>query len=285
MPATSTDRTYRPLQRGNGLRLQRCQCRAAIGAPAVDEEHGAYSITLVERGRFTYRTSAGQVLLAPGWLMLGNAGQGYACSHEGNDGSGDDCAVLSMSAEVLDSMLHSLGATRTRPQFDRACLPPVPRVAGVLHGLLHEHGDEGFALEEAALSMLGSVRRAQRDDPAPTRARRQDERARAAAHCIETRSSEPLTLDEVARAAGLGPFQLLRIFRCSIGVTPHQYLMRTRLMRAVDLLRDTSLPITDIAYGTGWSDLSNFNRAFRRELRCSPRELRRGDRKLLESSS
>jgi transcriptional regulator GlxA family with amidase domain len=94
-----------------------------------------------------------------------------------------------------------------------------------------------------------------------------------------------MSLDDLARAADLSPFHLLRVFRQAIGITPHQYLMRVRLQRAIALLRDTRLPITEIAYASGWADLSNFNRAFLRELRCSPRELRRGDPKLLSRTA
>jgi AraC family transcriptional regulator len=74
---------------------------------------------------------------------------------------------------------------------------------------------------------------------------------------------------------------LLRVFRQAIGVTPHQYLMRMRLMHALRLLRDTRLPVIDVAYETGWADLSNFNKAFRREFGCSPRRLRQADRRML----
>ena len=58
--------------------------------------------------------------------------------------------------------------------------------------------------------------------------------------------------------------------------------MRVRLLRAMALLRDTTAPIIDVAYDAGWSDLSNFNSAFRRDVGCSPGEYRRGDRKLLQ---
>jgi AraC family transcriptional regulator len=88
-------------------------------------------------------------------------------------------------------------------------------------------------------------------------------------------------LEEVAQVAGLSPLHLLRVFRQAIGVTPHQYLMRMRLMHALRLLRDTRLPVTDVAYETGWADLSNFNKAFRREFGCSPRRLRQADRRML----
>ncbi|OWQ45843.1 hypothetical protein CDL60_18500 [Roseateles noduli] len=264
--AVAHDRRYRPLQSGTGLRLMHCQCRAARGERPVDEEHQQFSITLVDRGHFTYRTRTGAAVLGPGWLMLGNAGDGYACSHEDSDGTGDDCTVLTMSADLLDGTLAA-------ERFTHACLPPLPRVAGLFRGL-DDGGDEGFALDEAALAIVAHVRRALGDGEAPAPFPRQDERARAAAHCIETRSAEALTLDDVADAAGLSPFHLLRVFRQAIGVTPHQYLIRQRLMHALRLLRDTRRPVTDVAYDSGWADLSNFNRAFRREFGCSPRALR-----------
>lgn len=274
------ERRYRPVQRGAGLRLMHCQCRAGRGERAVDEAHPAFSITLVERGQFTYRTRAGGALLSAGWLMLGNVGEGYACSHEDSDGSGDDCTVLSLSPALLEESLGALGVARRPGHFTRACLPPLPRVAGIFHGLAAD-GDEGFALEEAALAIVAQVQRALVDGEAPAALPRQDERARAAAHCIETRSAEVLTLDEVAEVAGLSPFHLLRVFRQAIGVTPHQYLMRMRLMHALRLLRDTRQPVTEVAYDTGWADLSNFNKAFRREFGCSPRRLRSADRRQL----
>lgn len=273
--AAAADRSYRPVRTTHGLALAHCRCRAGVHERPVDEEHRDFSITLVERGRFTYRTRSGGAVLGPGWLMLGNAREGYVCSHEESDGSGDDCVALSLSPALLDDTLQALGTAGAGARFERACLPPVPRVAAVFHGLRVE-GREGFALEEATLAVLASVRRSLNENEAPAPIARQDERARAAAHCIETRGTEPLSLDEVARAAGLSAFHLLRVFRRSIGVTPHQYLMRVRLMRALDLLRDTNLPVTEVAYASGWADLSNFNRAFRREMGCSPRALRRG---------
>ncbi|KQV48152.1 hypothetical protein ASC95_19545 [Pelomonas sp. Root1217] len=278
--STEAERRYRPIQRGGGLRLMHCQCRAGRGERAVDEEHPAFSITLVDRGQFTYRTRAGGALLNAGWLMLGNVGEGYACSHEDSDGSGDDCTVLSLSPGLLEQTLGALGVAKAANHFSRACLPPLPRVAALFQGL-DTGGDEGFALEEATLAIVAQVHRALIDGEAPAALPRQDERARAAAHCIETRSAEALTLEEVAQAAGLSPFHLLRVFRQSIGVTPHQYLMRTRLMHALNLLRDTRQPVTDVAFDTGWADLSNFNKAFRREFGCSPRSLRKADRRQL----
>ena len=279
-PTSPADRAYRAVQRNSGLRLTRCQCRAGRHAPPVDEQHLAYSVTLVERGVFTYRSPVGQAVLSPGWLMLANEGEGYTCSHEHNDGHGDDCAVLGISAERMDELQSALGRRNTRKVFPRASLPPMPRVAGLLKTLLAD-GDEGFALEETALAVVGAVQHTLNEASASSPAAPQSERALAAARHIESHATEPLSLDEVAAAVGLGSFHLMRTFRHSMGITPHQYLIRMRLLRAVELLRDSALPVTSVAYEAGWADLSNFIRTFQREIGCSPRDFRRSDRKML----
>ena len=70
-----------------------------------------------------------------------------------------------------------------------------------------------------------------------------------------------------------------------LGVTPHQYLVRTRLRRAARLLADGARSITDVALDVGFGDLSNFVRTFHRAAGVSPRRFRApppGDRKILQ---
>jgi AraC-like DNA-binding protein len=74
------------------------------------------------------------------------------------------------------------------------------------------------------------------------------------------------------------------VFANVLGVTPHQYLVRSRLRRAAHLLADDSGSITDIAYDVGFGDLSNFVRTFHRAAGMSPRRFRqaaKGDRRLI----
>ena len=68
-------------------------------------------------------------------------------------------------------------------------------------------------------------------------------------------------------------------------MTPHQYLVRSRLRRAARLLADDARSITDVAFDVGFGDLSNFVRTFHRAAGVSPRAFRRaakGDRKILQ---
>jgi AraC-like DNA-binding protein len=72
----------------------------------------------------------------------------------------------------------------------------------------------------------------------------------------------------------LSAFHFLRVFRRTLGVTPHQYLIRCRLRRAARLLLDDVLPVTTVAFEAGFGDLSNFVRTFGRAAGVSPQRFR-----------
>jgi AraC family transcriptional regulator len=99
-------------------------------------------------------------------------------------------------------------------------------------------------------------------------------RAVEAALWIDANAHEPLDLESTAEEFGLSPFHFLRVFAKVLGVTPHQYLIRSRLRRAARLLADDTRSITEIALDVGFADLSNFVRTFHRVAGASPRSFR-----------
>jgi AraC-like DNA-binding protein len=110
-------------------------------------------------------------------------------------------------------------------------------------------------------------------------------RAVHAALWIDAHAAEAIDLDAAAREAGLSSFHFLRIFTRVVGVTPKQYVIRSRLGRAARMLAEGDQPITEIALDVGFGDLSNFVRTFHRAAGVSPRRFRqasRGDRKILQ---
>jgi AraC-like DNA-binding protein len=88
---------------------------------------------------------------------------------------------------------------------------------------------------------------------------------------IETQAGTGLTLVRLAQEARLSPFHYLRTFESLTGVTPHQYVLRTRLRAAATRLATEPARILDVALDAGFGDVSNFNRAFRTEFGVSPR--------------
>jgi transcriptional regulator GlxA family with amidase domain len=87
-------------------------------------------------------------------------------------------------------------------------------------------------------------------------------------------SHEEWPVGRLARVSAVSEAHFARSFKEAFGIPPHRYLLARRIERAMALLRDTELPITEIAYPTGWASLGTFGRTFRDVTGASPSELR-----------
>ncbi|HVL00792.1 MAG TPA: AraC family transcriptional regulator [Dongiaceae bacterium] len=74
---------------------------------------------------------------------------------------------------------------------------------------------------------------------------------------------EDWPIKRLASVSHVSEAHFARSFAEAFGVPPHRYLLTRRIERAVALLRETDLPITDIAFQTGWRSLGTFGRVFR----------------------
>jgi transcriptional regulator GlxA family with amidase domain len=75
--------------------------------------------------------------------------------------------------------------------------------------------------------------------------------------------AKPLDVPALARVAHVSPAHFSRQFRATFGETPHRYLQRRRVERAMELLRETDRPITEICLDVGFNSLGTFSRLFR----------------------
>ncbi len=91
---------------------------------------------------------------------------------------------------------------------------------------------------------------------------------------INENHSRDLTLDEIASEIGMSPSALSRFFKEKTGKTLTDYILSIRLGDASRSLIDTSMNISEICYASGFNNLSNFNRLFRRSKGMSPKEFR-----------
>ena len=86
----------------------------------------------------------------------------------------------------------------------------------------------------------------------------------------DSRYFEPLTVSDLARAAGWSPAHFSREFRRAFGESPHRYLLTRRLERAAARLRNTDRPVTEICFAVGLSSVGSFTASFRRIYGMSP---------------
>ena len=91
---------------------------------------------------------------------------------------------------------------------------------------------------------------------------------------IDLHLEKDLSVEELASHLGISPSYFARSFRSSVGLAPHAYVMRRRLLRAQELLVSTDLPLIDIALATGFADQSHFCRRFHRMTGVPPRAFR-----------
>jgi transcriptional regulator GlxA family with amidase domain len=80
---------------------------------------------------------------------------------------------------------------------------------------------------------------------------------------MDAASSEDWPIRRLAGVSHVSEAHFARSFKEAFGVPPHRYLLTRRIERAVTLLRDSDLSITEIAFQTGWRSLGTFGRVFR----------------------
>ena len=101
-----------------------------------------------------------------------------------------------------------------------------------------------------------------------------DSRLQQAIDYIQAHLNRKLSLAEIARVINISPPYLSSLFKRTIGVSPHQYVIQQRVERAKLLLLKTNLAIADIALEVGFSNQSHLTRHFKRLLGVTPQQVR-----------
>jgi AraC-like DNA-binding protein len=86
----------------------------------------------------------------------------------------------------------------------------------------------------------------------------------------DARYFEPLSVEDLARAASMSRAHFSRAFRCAFGESPHAYLLTRRLERAASLLRSTDRSVTEICFAVGLQSVGSFTTSFTRTYGMSP---------------
>ena len=268
------------LAEGNGWKVEDIICTSGPQDRPYEEQHLQVSIAIVTAGSFQYRASPGDVseeLMTTGSVLFGHAGQYFECAHE--HGQGDRCVSFRFESDYFERMAADAGANWSSDGFGILRLPPlrglsplITRVWAGVAGNIEVSWDElSIQLAVQALQLSGRLSRVPAVVP-----RAAISRVTQVMRMVDRAPEANLTLAKLSEAAGLSRYHFLRTFGRLTGVTPHQYILRTRLREAAIRVALTEQRILDIALDSGFGDVSNFNRAFRTEYGVSPRVYRSG---------
>jgi AraC family transcriptional regulator len=248
------------------------------------ELHTRVSMSYVRRGSFGCKTLGCHRELVVGSFLVGYPGDEYKCTHEHHDG-GDECLSVQLAPDVADE----LGA---KPSMWRvAALPPIAELAVAAEFVQRAiTWRDGIGVDEAGLALVARFVRMRRGLTYAPQHLSASVRRRMVqiSEWLSANAAERIDLTAAAAQAGLSPFHFLRSFKAVLGVSPHQFLLRTRLRVAANrLLDEQNVPVTAIALEVGFEDLSNFVRTFHRAAGISPgafRKLGRPDRNIFQES-
>jgi AraC-like DNA-binding protein len=256
------------------------RCSAVPGEKPFVELHRCHSISFVRKGSFGYHCRGRSHDLVAGSLLIGSPGAEFVCTHD--HVCGDECLSFFFAPELVETIGEHAEAWQV------GATPPLAELM-VLGELAQASADGqsdigldevGHLIAQRLVEVVSG--KAKKAAKVTARDRR---RAVEAALWIDANSHREIELEDAARQAGVSPFHFLRLFSGALGVTPHQYLLRSRLRHAARQLADDDKAVTDIAYDVGFNDLSNFVRTFHRAAGVSPlkfRQASRGERKIFQ---
>lgn len=158
--------------------------------------------------------------------------------------------------------------------------PLLEQLAIAITGALHDGtSEDGLYIDAIAHMMAAHLARTHSTRSRPVRIAPAKPvsawRMRRLLEFIEENLDGDLSLHAMAAEVEMSPLYLARAFKQAVGQSPHQYVLTRRIERARELLRNTSMPVVDVAMAVGFSSQSHLSHWFLRHVGVSPAAYRR----------
>lgn len=244
--------------------------------------HNACELLFVRRGAISIRIDDRAYDAGPGALLVIGRLEEHSIQVHSAEYERDYVIFDPARLERLSGERRLLSPLRNRPEgfshlFDLS--GQFERVCQVFRALRGEWEQPGAFSEQLSLSLLTELLVYMQRTPDAQRELRQVPPAvLTVQNYIENHFAEPVSISDLAAQVYLTPCYLTHCFRDATGYSPKQYLVLHRISRAKELLAETDLPVAEAAYRSGFSDVNNFIRTFKRDTGLTPLRYRERQR-------
>jgi AraC-like DNA-binding protein len=232
-----------------------------------------FRINVVESGCFRLRYGRREWTLGAGSIFLSRPTDEYRYSHVGHV-EPDTCLRMEFSASLAGELADVF------PRLSLV-LPVTNRLAWLrlqLSSLASD--DHEMSLDALAFELVDAASNAAEDSHRLYRSKQlkwYGQRIGAALEVMDSDLAAQHSLFGLSSQVSMSPFRFARVFRELMGIPPHKYLIRLRLLRARERLQE-GMSVTDACYAVGFNNLSHFIRSFHAHFGVTPSSLKTSKR-------
>ena len=251
--------------------------RRAIGSVSCysPHSHPSLSIGIVDSGISIFSLPQRQTRIQSGDVVLIAANEVHSCNPQAQESW--SYRMFHVDGEWLAKLLQESGMNAHAVQVSQVLPRHHARQAAVLMddiSMAMSSDDDILHKETVLVSSLCELFKLCQAGPpmtpqTPARDKLETVRAYLLAHCCDR-----LSLESLAQLAGIGRYQLIRLFSRHFGMTPHAMQLDMRINLARNLLGCGTTP-AEVAYRTGFADQSHFHRAFKARVAATPAQYQR----------
>jgi AraC-like DNA-binding protein len=232
--------------------------------------HAEVEISWVESGSPTrYIVGQRSSEVTPGRVMVVPAHM----EHRTTIQPGARAKVIALRDSVVTEIADAMGV---RTGLAPMLTSPQGRLSRLCSHIFEEAMEQALghdlAVDALTEALAVELLRGERPAEASPRSHVADLRIRRALAFVDASYAEPLSLDAIAKAAGMTRYHFGRVFEAQVGRSPYRHLVDVRIERAARLLRTGRVSVTEAALSVGFNDLGRFGRAFRARQGVTPSE-------------
>ncbi|TWF32763.1 AraC-like DNA-binding protein [Chitinophaga polysaccharea] len=253
-----------------------CQCRQCKVSGKEYQE--TFSIAYIRKGNFRFKVFRNDLDAYSGLFLLCKPGYEHQVAHIHD--IPDECTIFSFPAEsaaLLQEQAAGFDWFFHNPDIQSVLVKATPEMELLHQHIFHLLGKPHYPqlwVEQLMTTLFLRVLSAGNDLKWPVLS---DKQKRNYLPVIETvkafiheNHTDVITLPQLAALGHLSPFHFNRLFRQVTTTTPYHYLLQVRLQQAHLQLRHTNLPVTDIAFSSGFNSLEHFSAAYKKQFGKSP---------------